>query len=135
MTWYHGSQEELTVLRVGSSITENRTIARVFSHRPSHVSASDDGGSVEIKHTGTTPGYLYEVIDEVGPDDIYPEPHPINASKWEWLTTRELRIRLLAQTVPRPEEVLTAEELADLQRRVAESGQSGSAVLGDPPTL
>ncbi|GLV54119.1 hypothetical protein KDH_09680 [Dictyobacter sp. S3.2.2.5] len=34
-TWYHGSQQELTTLRIGSSITQEKAIARVFSHRPS----------------------------------------------------------------------------------------------------
>ena len=34
LPWYHGSQQELTLLRVGSSITQDREIARIFSHRP-----------------------------------------------------------------------------------------------------
>lgn len=32
LPWYHGSQQPLTVLRVGSAITPNLAIARVFSH-------------------------------------------------------------------------------------------------------
>ena len=35
LRWYHGSQQELTKLRVGSSITQNRNVAKAFSHRPS----------------------------------------------------------------------------------------------------
>ena len=27
LTWYHGSQQELTTLRVGSSITQDKTVA------------------------------------------------------------------------------------------------------------
>jgi hypothetical protein len=36
---YHGSQQVLTVLRAGSTITRNRRLAEAFSHRPV-VSAS-----------------------------------------------------------------------------------------------
>ena len=35
LTWYHGSQQELTTLRIGSSITQNRNVAKGFSHSPS----------------------------------------------------------------------------------------------------
>jgi hypothetical protein len=131
MPWYHGSQQQLSVLRPGSSITQNRTIARAFSHRPSAVSQEIVDGRLVVKHNGTTPGYLYEVIDEIGPDDIYPHPHPINETEWEWLTRRELRVRLVERTVPRPEEMLTAEEVAERRRRLAEYGQSGSGILED----
>ena len=73
LTWYHGSQEELTKLRVGSSITQNRNVAKAFSHRPSLLTQSEGG---TVKHDGMTPGYLYTIADEIGPDDVYPHPHP-----------------------------------------------------------
>ena len=41
--WYHGSQERLTTLRSGSSITQDPAVARAFSHRPSLVSVTENG--------------------------------------------------------------------------------------------
>ena len=81
--WYHGSQRRLTTLRAGSSITQDRAVARAFSHRPSRVSLPGNG---TIKHDGTAPGYLYVVAEEVRSADVY--PHPVNAGRWEWLTTK-----------------------------------------------
>lgn len=49
---------------------------------------ADDG---TFKHNGTVHGYLYLIDEEVKAEDVYPHPHPINASKWEWLTKRELK--------------------------------------------
>ena len=118
--WYHGSQQPLTVLRTGSSISQNRTIARFFSHRPVILSQYDDGA---IKHNGTTPGFLFMIDEEISAEDVYPHPHPVNANHWEWLTTRELKLRLLEETVVQEEEFLTDEQIADLQRRQARAGQ------------
>lgn len=118
--WYHGSQQRLTVLRSGSSISQNRTIARFFSHRPPILSQHDDGA---IKHNGTTPGFLFVIDEEIRAEDVYPHPHPINASHWEWLTTRELKLRLLEETVVQKEEFLTNDEIVDLQRRQERVGQ------------
>ena len=52
LTWYHGSQQELTTLRVGSSITQNRNVAKAFSHSPSLLTMSERG---TVKHDGVTP--------------------------------------------------------------------------------
>ena len=49
-TWFHGSPLALTVLRKGSTITQDRRLAEVFSHKPAFVSVDDDG---TIKHDGT----------------------------------------------------------------------------------
>jgi len=86
--WYHGSQQQLTVLRAGSSITPHIAIARTFSHRPSFVSRLNDD---RIKHNGSTPGYLYVVDEAITRDDIAPHSHPINRDGWEWLTKRDLQ--------------------------------------------
>ena len=75
LTWYHGSQQKLTTLRVGSSITQNRNMAKAFSHRPSLLTQSEGG---TVKHDGVTSGYLYTVAGEISPDDVYPHPHPVN---------------------------------------------------------
>lgn len=124
MGWYHGSQAELSTLRVGGSITQNQAIARAFSHRPSLVSVDEVIGLV--KHDGTAQGFLYEIDEPVHPSDIYPHPHPINDTRWEWLTTRELRLRLIEQRAPRPDERLSDEDLMELRRRQAVTGKTGS---------
>lgn len=120
LTWYHGSQQELTKLRVGSSITQSRSVAKAFSHKPSMVSWSDGG---VVKHNGVTPGYLYAVSDDIGPDDVHPHPHPANATRWEWLTNRELKLKLIEQTIATDNERLTGEEVAAIRRKQQERGE------------
>jgi len=119
LPWYHGSQQELATLRTGSSITQDRDIARVFSHRPVILSMADDG---TFKHNGTVHGYLYLIDEEVKAEDVYPHPHPINASKWEWLTKRELKVRFLERPTVREAERLTEADLAELRRRQQTAG-------------
>jgi hypothetical protein len=120
LPWYHGSQQELTTLRVGSSITQDREIARVFSHQPGIVSNEHNG---IIKHNGTVPGYLHIVDEPISAEDVEPHPHPINASKWEWLTKRAIKVRLIEQPPLRAEELLTEEEIAALRERQRRVGQ------------
>lgn len=126
-TWYHGSQLKLTSLRVGSSITQNRDLAKAFSHRPSLVSMSDRGESLSdrcrVKHDGVTPGFLYTVSEAIGPEDIYPHPHPANADGWEWLTRRELKLEFIEKTVVSDHERLTDEDIAEIRRKQEERGE------------
>ena len=95
LTSYHSSQQKLTILRVGSSITQNRNMAKALSRRPSLPTQSEGGA---VKHDDVTPGYLYIIADETGPDDVYPQPHPVNVTRWEGLTNRELKLELIEQT-------------------------------------
>lgn len=110
--WYHGSPLKLDRLRAGSTMTQWRDLARVFSHRPAVVSISDDR---HIQHNGTLPGYLYEIAEPVGPEDVRPHPHTTMEPGDEWLTSRDLSLRLMGETVVRAEEFLTDEDLAALQ--------------------
>jgi hypothetical protein len=111
--WYHGSPLQLETLRAGSTITHDRELARVFSHKPPIVSMADDGA---LQHTGTLPGYLYRIDEPVGPEDVYPHPHSSMPPGKEWLTRRELRLALIGPTEVRDEERLSEEQVADLQR-------------------
>ena len=120
LTWYHGSQQELTTLRVGSSITQDKTVAKAFSHRPSLLTMSEGG---PVKHDGVTSGYLYTVADEIGPDDVHPHPHPVNATRWEWLTNRELKLKLIEETIVTDEERLTDQEITEIKRKQEERGE------------
>jgi hypothetical protein len=56
--WYHGSPNVLTILSSGSTITQLRWLAEVFSHKPEIVSVADDGS---FQHNGRAAGYLYQV--------------------------------------------------------------------------
>ena len=117
--WYHGSPLELTVLRQGSTITQDRDLARVFSHKPEIVSVSDDG---QIKHTGERPGFLYRVVEEVGPEDVCPHPRSAMEPGKEWLTQRELKVALIGPTRVLEEERLSEDQVASLLRTRASSG-------------
>ena len=113
--WYHGSPLKLAMLRAGSTITHDRELARVFSHKPPIVSMADDGA---LQHTGTLPGYLYRVDDPVGPEDVYPHPHSSMSPGKEWLTRRELRLALIGPTEVRDEERLSEKQVAELRQRM-----------------
>jgi len=117
--WYHGSPSELTTLRVGSTITQRRDLARIFAHKPMIVSFEDDG---RIRHSGTQPGYLYVIDEAVAPEDIEAHPRTTMGPGDEWLTHRELRVRLLGMVEPQPEELLTEAELENLRQRIVARG-------------
>jgi len=112
--WYHGSPFRLETLRKGSTITQDRDLARVFSHKPTLVSVSDDG---KIKHNGTIPGFLYRIAEDIRPEDVYAHPRSSMAYGKEWLTTRELRVTLIGPTKIVEEERLTENQVAELRRR------------------
>ena len=127
LTWYHGSQRELTELRTGSSITQIRNLAKAFSHRPTLVTVSKQDESLSyscnVKHNGVTPGFLYTVSEAIGPDDIYPHPHPANADGWEWLTRRILKLKFIEKTIMTDRERLTDEEIAELRQKQEQWGE------------
>ena len=111
--WYHGSPLCLTTLLKGSTITHDRHLAEVFSHKPPIVSIADDGS---IKHSGTAPGYLYRIAEHVEHGDVYPHPNSSMGPGLEWLTSRDLRLAVIGPTTVRDEEQLTGEDLAELRR-------------------
>jgi hypothetical protein len=112
--WYHGSPLRLGELKVGSTITTDRQLARIFSHKPSIVSVDDDG---TIKHNGTQPGYLYRIATSLDRGDVYPHPNSSMAPGKEWLTRRPLDLELIGTTAVREMERLTGAETAALRAR------------------
>jgi hypothetical protein len=92
--WYHGSPLELTVLRAGSTITPERRLAEVFSHKPTLVSMEDDGS---LEHNGSLPGFLYQVAEEVKEEDVEQHPRSSMSPGQEWLTRRDLMLKLIGQ--------------------------------------
>lgn len=85
-----------------------------------------------IRHNGTKAGFLYIVDEPLCSDDLIPHPHPANAAGWEWLTTREVSVRLLEATTPRSEERFNEEEWAEMQRRLqAHGGQTCQESIPD----
>lgn len=111
--WYHGTPYELTSIRKGSTITQNIDLARVFSHKPPCVCIDDKG---HIKHNGKAQGYLYQIAEEVGESDIYMHPRTTMDKGLEWLTNKELKLRLIEKTYIRDEEKLSDDEINELRQ-------------------
>lgn len=123
-TWYHGSPYRLSVLREGSTITRDRHLAEVFSHKPPIVSLEDDG---TIRHNGTAAGYLYRVIDPVAEEDVYPHPRSSMPPGKEWLTRRELRVEFIGPVPVREAERLSEQELQEIHARLERRSQRGGS--------
>ena len=112
--WYHGSPRRLRVLRAGSTVTRDRHLAEVFSHKPTLVCLEDDG---TIRHDGRRQGWLHVIDEPVRPDDLTPHPRTSMAPGMEWLTARPLRLRLIGPVPLEPTELLDDATLAELRRR------------------
>jgi len=115
--WFHGSPEKLEKILAGSWVTPYKEVARAFSHKPSCISASDDFR--EIKHNGTLPGYLYIVAEDVRDQDLTLLP---GTDDTHWQTRRELRIEWVEDVPILEAELLTEQELEDLQRMYPGAG-------------
>ena len=113
--WYHGSPLELTALRPGSTISQRRDLARVFSHKPSIVTSGEPG--VPLSHSGEEAGFLHRVVAPVTEDDVRPHPTSAMPPGEEWLTERELRLELIGPTVVREEERLARDEVQRLKEQ------------------
>ena len=90
--WYHGSPLALSVLTVGSAVTQWKALAMAFSHKPSRLEYDKING--KIKHNGTQRGFLY-VVDEpvkIG-TDLYQHPRSSMDGGVEWLTARPLKLK------------------------------------------
>jgi hypothetical protein len=115
--WYHGSPLKLSILHKGSTITQKRDLARIFSHKPTIVCISDDG---QAKNNGIAYGNLYFILDEIRPEDIIPHPYTTMSVGDEWLTTRELRLQFLCATEPMSSEQLKDEDYAIIKAKSSE---------------
>jgi ribosomal protein S18 acetylase RimI-like enzyme len=109
--WYHGSPHTLQVLRAGSTITQNRRLAEVFSHKPEVVSIDDDG---VIQHNGSMQGYLYLVLD-VRPEDVTSHPHTTMQPGLEWITARDLNLAPLGATTVSARDLFSEEQIAAIR--------------------
>jgi hypothetical protein len=113
--WYHGSPLRLARLRSGSTLTHDRRLAEVFSHKPTLVSVGDDG---MVRHNGYAQGWLYAVSEDVRPEDVTPHPRSSMQPGQEWLTRRELSVALLGPVPITKDEILLEEEIQELSRRM-----------------
>ena len=109
--WYHGSPLELSLLRAGSTVTQERALACAFSHKPTLLCLEDDG---RIRHNGSQPGYLYRLAEEVGDDDLSPHPRSSMSPGLEWLTRRDLRLERIGPVALDEGERLSGAEVAEL---------------------
>lgn len=99
--WFHGSNLRLTTLRTGSTVTQWRELAEAFSHKPTSLCYEDDGS---ISHNGVEPGFLYVIDEPVELDDaVYQHPRTSMEPGMEFLTRRELRLKLLCELPAEPD--------------------------------
>ncbi|MHB9107151.1 MAG: hypothetical protein ACYDCO_08870 [Armatimonadota bacterium] len=103
--WYHGSPDELAVLRAGSWVTPFKELAKAFSHKPTTISMSDD--FQRLTHDGELPGFLYRIAEPVGPDALTVLP---GTGQTHWQTQRDLKIELIAALPITDPPQITAEE-------------------------
>ena len=82
--WWRGSPLQLTTLYIGSTITQDRRLAEVFSHKPTLTSIEDEFD--RIRHNGTVGGYLHQVDELLTAADVYPHPETTMGEGLEWLT-------------------------------------------------
>ena len=67
--WFHGFPVETVELRRGSTITPDRVLAEVFGRKPNIASLEDYS---EIRHEGTSAGFLYIIDEHLSPADMNP---------------------------------------------------------------
>lgn len=92
--WYHGSDRLFDRLLAGSTVTQWRGLAEAFSHKPVWLSYDDCG---TITHGGVLPGFLYVIDEPVQLDrDVYQHPRTSMDPGAEFLTRRDLKVRLVA---------------------------------------
>lgn len=123
-SWYHGSPEELTVLRQGSRVTQMVELAKAFSHRPALISFGNDG--VSVKHDGRQLGFLYEVAEPVGPEDV---TYLRDTAQTHWQTQRDLRLRLVASLALGDPAQLSQDEIALLRQKMP---KETTGFIGEP---
>jgi len=112
--WYHGTPLELNTLWVGSTITQDRHLAEVFSHKPPIVVLEDNG---DIRHNGTQLGWLYVIAEKLESGDIQPHPNSSMPAGLEWITQRELTLTLIGPVDFVDSELLTDEDIQELLKR------------------
>ena len=125
--WYYGSPLRITVIKAGSTITQDRSLARIFSHGPTFVSM--DEGEI-VKHNGKEEGFLYLVADKVGSDNLIPHPEPSLEGGKEWLTIQPIKIHLIGPTKIVRGEVLSEIEISMLMNILeGQKRQEGSRTV------
>jgi hypothetical protein len=122
--WYHGSPLQLEILQAGSTITPYRHLAEVFSHKPPIVCVDDAG---LIQHNGTQPGFLYVIEEPLSEADVYMHPRSSMPAGWEWLTKRDVPLRLIGPVAYTPGELLSDAELAALMEKVQRAAAARDA--------
>ena len=91
--WFHGSNKVFDILEKGSTITQWRELAEAFSHKPRILAIDDDNS---IIHNGKEYGYLYILDESIEIDmDIYAHPRTTMDKDLEFLTKREIKVKLI----------------------------------------
>ena len=117
--WFHGSPLILEELLAGSTITQDRQLADIFSHKPTIVAVDDNGVRL---HNGKRKGYVYVIDEQLSEEDLYPHPSTTMQPGDEWLIKRPLKVRRLYETEVGQQGLLTEEDEIELFRNDAEMG-------------
>ena len=120
--WFHGSPLRLDTLAPGSTITRDRRVAEVFSHKPGLVCFEDNG---RIRHDGRAAGNLYIVSEAVESVDVEPHSRSTMPAGIEWIALRPLRLACLVMADLSPSELLSDEEVSELASRSLRQGGHG----------
>jgi hypothetical protein len=114
--WYHGSPLKLSFIHEGSTITQNIDLAKAFSHKSTILSVDSN----IIKHNGAIKGYLYIIDENIADYDIYQHPKTTMEKGMEWLTGRDLKVRVIEETIVADSEIFTDEELIYIENQIKE---------------
>ena len=82
-------------MREGSTITQWKALAEAFSHKPTLLCYDDNG---TVSHNGIEKGYLYVINEPIRIGiDIYQHPRTTMDANAEFLTSRPLKVKMIAE--------------------------------------
>ena len=117
-SWFHGSPEELSTLRVGSWVTPFKEFAKAFSHNPTRISATGDDVS-NVRHDGKVAGFLYVVAEPLADQDLEELP---GTEQTHWKTSRVLKVQLVEEVPLVESEMLSDAESAEFAKNYPGTG-------------
>ena len=115
--------QRLTMLRQDSWVTQLEELAKAFAHQPSLLSFGED--DQRVKHNGQEPGFLYQVSEIVGPEEVCDLSH---TAQTHWQAQRAIRLQMVAALSIGDPPQLSAEAIAAMRHKIPE-GTTG--FIGD----
>ena len=108
--WYHGSPLKFKVLLRAAQSHKTVTWRAFFRTNQTLFRSMMMGILCTM---ALKPGYLYEIAETLlSLEDVIPHPRTTMRPGDEWLITRPLKVTLLCETRPDPQEFLSTEDIA-----------------------